>query len=140
MKIPPDALIAPEKLTKYLLVPLSKSDKSRYLARAGFNLAKKLSGNLMSLRRRNFRPQPRSDDEATSIDRSSRSCDAGWGRKVRRPSGGPEMAHLRRCCSSTTRFVWVASSLRLASGPFPAHRRLIRFSDSFLAATRRLRP
>jgi hypothetical protein len=39
MNIPPDALIAAEKLTKYLLVPLSKSDKSRYLARAGFKLA-----------------------------------------------------------------------------------------------------
>ena len=39
MKIPPDALIAPEKLTKYLLVPLSQSDKSRYLARAGFSLS-----------------------------------------------------------------------------------------------------
>jgi hypothetical protein len=38
VKIPPDALIAREKLTKYLLVPLSKSDKSRYLARAGFKL------------------------------------------------------------------------------------------------------
>lgn len=38
MKIPPDAMIAIEKLTKYLLVPLSKSDKSRYLARAGFKL------------------------------------------------------------------------------------------------------
>jgi hypothetical protein len=39
VKIPPDAVIAPEKLTKYLLVPRNKSDKSRYLARAGFRLA-----------------------------------------------------------------------------------------------------
>ncbi|MGA2583844.1 MAG: DUF6883 domain-containing protein [Tepidisphaeraceae bacterium] len=37
MKIPPDAIIAPEKLTKYLLVPLPKSDKSRFLAKIGFN-------------------------------------------------------------------------------------------------------
>ena len=40
VKIPPDALIAPEKLTKYLLVPRSKNDKGRYLARAGFNVAR----------------------------------------------------------------------------------------------------
>lgn len=39
MKIPPDSMIAREKLTRYLLVPLSKSDKSRYLVRAGFKLA-----------------------------------------------------------------------------------------------------
>jgi hypothetical protein len=36
VKIPPDAIIAPEKLTKYLLVPLIKNDKSQYLAGIGF--------------------------------------------------------------------------------------------------------
>lgn len=39
MKIPPDAIIPPEKLTRYLLVPRSKNDKSRFLARGGFTLA-----------------------------------------------------------------------------------------------------
>jgi hypothetical protein len=39
VKIPPDALIAPEKLTKYLLVRRVKDDKSRYMARAGFHLS-----------------------------------------------------------------------------------------------------
>jgi hypothetical protein len=39
VKIPPDALVAPEKLTKYLLVRRVKDDKSRYLARAGFDLS-----------------------------------------------------------------------------------------------------
>ncbi len=38
MKIPPDALIPRAKLTKYLLVWQRKSDKSKYLARAGFTL------------------------------------------------------------------------------------------------------
>ena len=39
MKIPPDAIIAPQKLTRYLLLPRPKNDKSRFLARAGFTLA-----------------------------------------------------------------------------------------------------
>jgi hypothetical protein len=39
VKIPPDALIAPEKLTKYLLIRRIKDDKSRYLAQAGFDLS-----------------------------------------------------------------------------------------------------
>jgi hypothetical protein len=47
--------------------------------------AKKLSGNLMTPRRRNFRPQARSNDEATTIMWSLRRSDAEWGRKVRRP-------------------------------------------------------
>ena len=39
MKIPPDAMISPEKLRRYLLVPLARNDKSGFLARAGFTLA-----------------------------------------------------------------------------------------------------
>ena len=38
MKIPPAAIIPPEKLARYLLVPRPKNDKSRFLARAGFTL------------------------------------------------------------------------------------------------------
>mgnify|MGYP005848588085 CR=1 FL=1 len=38
MKIPPDAIIAADKLTRYLLLLRPKSDKSRYLAQAGFTL------------------------------------------------------------------------------------------------------
>ncbi len=36
MKIPPNALIASEKLTHYLLVHLPKNDKSNFLAAIGF--------------------------------------------------------------------------------------------------------
>lgn len=36
--LPQDAIIAEEKLTKYLLVPLLKDDKSQFLARAGYTL------------------------------------------------------------------------------------------------------
>lgn len=36
MKIPPDAVIADDKLTGYLLVPKPRNDKSNYLAQAGF--------------------------------------------------------------------------------------------------------
>lgn len=36
--LPQDAIIAEEKLTKYLLVPLPKDDKSKFLARAGYTL------------------------------------------------------------------------------------------------------
>ena len=36
MKIPPDAFIAHDKLTRYLLVPRPKDDKARFLAQVGF--------------------------------------------------------------------------------------------------------
>ncbi|UKO99397.1 DUF6883 domain-containing protein [Nostoc sp. UHCC 0870] len=36
MKIPPDAIIADEKITRYLLVPREHDDKSKFLALAGF--------------------------------------------------------------------------------------------------------
>jgi hypothetical protein len=39
MKVPLDAIIAREKLTRYLLVPRAKSDKSGFLAKLGFTLA-----------------------------------------------------------------------------------------------------
>jgi hypothetical protein len=39
MKIPVDAVIPDEKLTKYLLIPRPWDDKSRYLGQAGFSLA-----------------------------------------------------------------------------------------------------
>lgn len=38
MKILPNAVIASEKLTLYLLKPRPRSDKSRFLARAGFTV------------------------------------------------------------------------------------------------------
>ncbi len=37
MKLPADAVIAYEKLTRYLLVPQSRGDKSAFLARAGYS-------------------------------------------------------------------------------------------------------
>jgi hypothetical protein len=37
MKIPPDAIIAESKLTKYLLVFKPRNDKSQFLAQAGFS-------------------------------------------------------------------------------------------------------
>jgi len=36
MKLPQDSLIPAEKITHYLLVPLSRGDKSAFLARAGY--------------------------------------------------------------------------------------------------------
>jgi hypothetical protein len=39
MEIPPDAEIAREKLTHYLLVPRPLDDKSKFLARGGFHRA-----------------------------------------------------------------------------------------------------
>ena len=39
MKIPDNAVIPEEKLTRYLLVPRLKDDKSQYLAQAGFTQA-----------------------------------------------------------------------------------------------------
>jgi hypothetical protein len=36
VKIPSDAIISPEKLTQYLLMPKRKNDKSIFLAQGGF--------------------------------------------------------------------------------------------------------
>ena len=38
MRLPADSVIAEEKLTRYLLVPLAEDDKSGFLARAGYTL------------------------------------------------------------------------------------------------------
>jgi hypothetical protein len=38
MKLPPDSLILSEKITRYLLVPLARGDKSAFLGRAGYFL------------------------------------------------------------------------------------------------------
>jgi hypothetical protein len=38
MRIPADAVIPPEKITRYLLVPRPWDDKSQFLAQAGFSL------------------------------------------------------------------------------------------------------
>ena len=38
MILPPDTFIAPEKLTRYLLIPQARGDKSAFLARAGYSL------------------------------------------------------------------------------------------------------
>lgn len=39
MNLPAETIIAPVKFTRYLLVPQLRSDKSRYLARAGYTSA-----------------------------------------------------------------------------------------------------
>lgn len=39
MKLPSDAFIATEKLTHYLLVRQARADKSKFLAKAGYNPA-----------------------------------------------------------------------------------------------------
>jgi hypothetical protein len=51
MRIPENALIPPEKLTDYLLIYRRKSDKSRFLAQAGFahNNPAKLARAIRSL-------------------------------------------------------------------------------------------
>lgn len=38
MKLPTDAVIAEDKLTRYLLLPQVRGDKSRFLAEAGYTL------------------------------------------------------------------------------------------------------
>jgi hypothetical protein len=38
MKIPADAIIPSEKLTRYLLIPKPQDDKSKFLAKGGFTL------------------------------------------------------------------------------------------------------
>ena len=38
MKLPPDSLIPVEKITRYLLIPLSRGDKSAFLSRGGYSL------------------------------------------------------------------------------------------------------
>ncbi|ACK70736.1 conserved hypothetical protein [Gloeothece citriformis PCC 7424] len=38
MYLNPNAIISPNKLTQYLLIPLPKDDKSQYLAQGGYTL------------------------------------------------------------------------------------------------------
>lgn len=38
MKLPPDAVIAEDKLTRYLLLPHARGDKSAFLVAAGYTL------------------------------------------------------------------------------------------------------
>jgi hypothetical protein len=38
MKLPADTIIAPEKVTLYLLVPQARGDRCRFLERAGYSL------------------------------------------------------------------------------------------------------
>jgi hypothetical protein len=38
MKLPADTIIAPDKVTRYLLVPQARRDKSRFLKRAGYTM------------------------------------------------------------------------------------------------------
>jgi hypothetical protein len=38
MKLPSDAVIAPGKIKEYLLSPRKRNDKSKWLAKAGYNL------------------------------------------------------------------------------------------------------
>lgn len=38
MKLPEDSIILEEKLTRYLLVPQARSDKSAFLSRAGYRI------------------------------------------------------------------------------------------------------
>jgi hypothetical protein len=51
MKLPPDSLIPLEKLTRYLLVPQKRSDKSAFLLRGGYtkNNPEQLRADLRSL-------------------------------------------------------------------------------------------
>jgi hypothetical protein len=37
MKLPPDSVISEEKITRYLLVPLARGDKSAFLPHAGYS-------------------------------------------------------------------------------------------------------
>ena len=73
MKLPADAIIAPEKLTRYLLVRQARGDKSAFLARAGYTLenADQLLGDL----RRTIAParcHATSFDQIRAVLRNSR--------------------------------------------------------------------
>ncbi len=67
MKIPPDAIIPTEKLTNYLLVPRQRSDKSKFLAQAGFTLKNPadLEQAIRHLLSENDAVQDRHDDYGT---------------------------------------------------------------------------
>ncbi len=39
MRLPQDTLISPDKIIRYLLVPQTKGDKSRFLSQAGYDAA-----------------------------------------------------------------------------------------------------
>jgi hypothetical protein len=94
MKLPSDAVIAPEKLTRYLLVRQARGDKSAFLASAGYTLAN--SEQLL----RDLRTQMLSHD-ATPLERTK----FGQLYEIRSPLAGPNGTTLR------VRSIWMKEHL-----------------------------
>src|SRR5258708_7370312 len=63
MKLPADAVIALEKATRYLLLPQPRGDKSRFLARGGYDQAN--AGRLVSDLRSQILPLEARHSETT---------------------------------------------------------------------------
>ncbi len=93
MKLPDDAVIAPEKLASYLLVRQARGDKSAFLARAGYTTAN--FGQLL----RDLRQQVLSQ-EAVSLPRTNFGSSMKSGRLT-----GPNGTELR------IRSIWMKEHL-----------------------------
>jgi hypothetical protein len=94
VKLPADATIAPEKLSKYLLVRQSRGDKSAFLATAGYTAAN-LEQLLHDLRRQVL------SQEAVRLHRTK----FGQFYEIRAPLVGPNRATLR------IRSIWMKEHL-----------------------------
>jgi hypothetical protein len=66
MKLPSDAFIATEKLTHYLLVRQARADKSKFLAKAGYNPAN--ADQLLADLRRQILPLDATQPKQTSSE------------------------------------------------------------------------
>ena len=94
MKLPPESLIAPEKIFRYLLVHRAKGDKSAFLARAGYDLSN--GDRLIDDLRTQILPQ-----DAAPIEQTAH----GQFYEIRAPLTGPNGRTLR------IRSIWMTEHL-----------------------------
>jgi hypothetical protein len=94
VKLPADTVIAPEKVTKYLLVRQARGDKSAFLARAGYTTANP-EQLLHDLRRQVL------SQEAVLLQRTK----FGEIYEIRAPLTGPNQSTLR------IRSIWIKEHL-----------------------------
>ena len=94
MKLPADAIIAPDKLTRYLLVRQIRGDKSAFLARAGYTIEN--ADQLLDDLRTQLLPL-----DATPLD----STEFGQFYEIRGPLFGPNGVTLQ------IRSIWMKENL-----------------------------
>jgi hypothetical protein len=106
MKLPPDTIIAREKLTHYLLVRQARADKSLFLAKAGYRLEN--AGQLMADLRHQILPLDASLSEKNQF---------GDLFEIRGPLTGPNGVTLH------VRTIWLTAAIQTVGEGFVIPRR-----------------